>query len=103
MLKLVNMTAPLERTLTDALQVTEQGSYLALEPGVAQRFISKLKASAERFAQAGATPILLAPAALRSSIYNFTERFIPGYVVISHQEIGPSTKVQSVGVIGFEE
>ncbi|MCB0344659.1 MAG: flagellar biosynthesis protein FlhA [Bdellovibrionales bacterium] len=102
-LKLVNMTAPLERTLTDALQVTEQGSYLALEPGVAQRFISKLKASAERFAQAGATPILLAPAALRSSIYNFTERFIPGYVVISHQEIGPSTKVQSVGVIGFEE
>ena len=102
-LSLVSMTPSLERALNDALHVTEQGSYLALEPTVAQRFITRLKGSAERFAQRGLTPVLLAPSALRAAIYSFTERFIPGFAVLSHQEITPSTKVQSLGVVGLEE
>jgi flagellar biosynthesis protein FlhA len=97
------MTPSLERTLADALQITEQGSYLALEPSNAQRLIGKLKSKAERFAQMGASPILLAPAALRSALFAFTERFIPGFAILSHQEIMPSTKVQSLGVVGIDE
>jgi flagellar biosynthesis protein FlhA len=102
-LKLVSLTPTLERELSDALQVTEQGSYLALEPSVAQTLLGKLKATAERFGQFGSTPVLLAPATLRSAIFSFTERFIPGFVVLSHQEISPSTKVQSLGVIAIEQ
>jgi len=102
-LPLVSMTPSVERTLGDALQVTEQGSYLALEPSTAQRLITKLRASAERFAQMGQTPVLLAPAALRSALFAFTERFIPGFIVLSHQEISPTTRVQSLGVVTLEE
>jgi flagellar biosynthesis protein FlhA len=103
LLTLVSMSPTTERALGDALQMTEQGTYLALEPSTAQRFITKLKVAAERFAQAGATPILLAPAAMRSAMYAFTERFIPGFVILSHQEISPTTKVQSLGVVSIEE
>lgn len=102
-LTLVSMTPSLERTLTDGLQMTESGSYVAIEPSQAQKLISKLKVAAERFAQMGSTPVLLAPAALRAALYSFTERFIPGYAVLAHQEISPSTRVQSVGVIGFDD
>lgn len=102
-LTLMSMTPALERTLADALQVYEQGSYLALEPPVAQRLITKLKTKMERFAQLGATPVLLAPAALRSSLYSFCERFAPGVVVLAHQEITPTTRVQSLGAVGIEE
>ncbi|MCC6932442.1 MAG: flagellar biosynthesis protein FlhA [Deltaproteobacteria bacterium] len=102
-LSLVSMSPGLERALNDSLHVTDQGSYLALEPNVAQRFITKLKGAAEKFAQRGMTPVLLAPSALRSALYAFTERFIPGYAVLSHQEISPSTRVQSLGVVGIEE
>lgn len=101
-LKLISLSPTLERMLNDALQVTDQGSYLALEPGLAQRLLAHLKKVAERFSQAGSTPILLAPATLRSGLFAFTERFIPGFTVLSHQEISPSTKVQSLGVIAIE-
>ncbi len=102
-LSLVSMTPTIERALGDALQVTDQGSYLALEPVSAQKLLNKLKALAEKFAQAGKTPVLLAPAVLRPALFGFIERFIPGYVVLSHQEISPSTKVQSFGVVAIDE
>jgi len=103
LLSLVSMAPSVERALADSLQVTDQGSYLALDPATAQRLINKLKTLAERFAQTGATPLLLAPAALRPALYGFAERFIPGYAVLSHQEIAPSAKVQALGVVAFDE
>lgn len=102
-LSLVSLTPSLERALSDSLQVSENGSFLALEPISAQKFISGLKNLAERFAQTGSAPILLAPNSLRSAIYSFTERFIPGYTILSHQEISPNTRVQSLGVVGIEK
>ena len=102
-LSLISLNPGLERTLSDALQHSDQGSYLALEPTVAQRLLSHLKSSAERFGQMGASPVLLAPSMLRSALFSFTERFIPGFVVLSHQEISPSTKVQSLGVIAIDK
>ncbi len=102
-LSLISLTPALERALSDALQVSEQGSYLALEPTLAQRLISNLKAATERFAQVGSSPVLLAPAAIRGAMYSFCERFIPGFTVLSHQEISPSTRVQSLGVVAIEQ
>ncbi|MCC6954703.1 MAG: flagellar biosynthesis protein FlhA [Deltaproteobacteria bacterium] len=102
-LTLVSMTPVVERLLNDSLQVTENGSYLAMEPSVAQRLIAKFKAASERFNNMGYTPVLLAPAGLRAACYSFLERFVPGFAVLAHQEISPSTKVQSLGVITLED
>lgn len=102
-LPLVNMTATLEREMSEALQQTDEGSFLALEPGVAQMFISKLGRVSEKFGEIGQTPLLLAPSHLRAAVFNFVDRFAPGYGVISHNEIAPNTKVQSLGVIGLDE
>lgn len=101
-LTLISLNPSLERSLNDALQVTDQGSYLALEPTFAQTLISHLKGGAERFIKHGVTPVVLAPAALRSALASFCERFCPGFIVLSHQEITPSTKVQSLGTIAIE-
>jgi len=30
------------------------------------------------------------------------ERFVPGFAVMSHQEIAPNTRVQSLGVVNLE-
>ena len=102
-LTLTSMSPVVERVLHDSLQVTEQGSYFGLEPSVAQLLLGKLKVAAERFAQAGKTPVLLVAAPLRPAMFSFCEKFIPGYVVLSHQEITPSTRVQSLGVVDIEE
>lgn len=101
-LKLVNINPSLERILNESLQVTDQGSYLALEPSFAHNLISKLKPHAEKFGHLGVSPILLASGSLRAPLFSFTERFIPGFVVLSHQEISPSTRVQAIGTLGLD-
>jgi flagellar biosynthesis protein FlhA len=101
-LKLVNINPGLERILNESLQVSDNGSYLALEPSFAHKLISKLKPHGDKFGQLGLTPVLLAPSQLRAALFSFTERFIPGFVVLSHQEISPATKVQSIGTLGLE-
>jgi flagellar biosynthesis protein FlhA len=101
-LRLININPALERILNESLQSTEQGSYLALEPGFAHTLISKLSPLAEKFAMAGTTPVLLAPSQLRSSLFSFIERFVPGFTVLSHQEISPTTKVQALGTLALD-
>ncbi len=102
-LPLVNLTAGLEREMGEALQQTDEGSFLALEPGIAQMIINKLARASEKFGEIGQTPVLLAPAHLRPAVFNFVDRFAPGYAVISHNEVAPNTKVQSLGVIGLDD
>lgn len=100
-LPLVSLTPALERTISDALQQTDEGSFLALEPGTAQIIINKLAASAEKFGEIGQTPVLLAPGHLRPAVFNFVNRFAPGYAVVSHHEVAANTRVQSLGVLGI--
>jgi flagellar biosynthesis protein FlhA len=102
-LPLVSMTTSLERLMGEAIQHTDEGSFLALEPSVAQVMINKLARAAERFGEVGQTPVLLAPGHLRAAVFNFVDRFAPGYAVISHHEIAANTKVQSLGVIGIDD
>lgn len=101
-LSIVSLNGSLERQLADAVQQTDEGSYLAVEPALGQALISRLSKNAEKFMEIGATPIILAPTHLRSALFHFVERFVPGYAVISHQEVTPNTKVQSLGVIGID-
>jgi len=102
-LPLVSLSPAVERMLNDALQQTDEGSFLALEPGNAQVLINKLARAAEKFGELGQTPVLLAPGHLRPAVFHFVDRFAPGYAVLSHHEVAPNTKVQSLGVVSIGE
>lgn len=101
-LPIASINPALERALADAVQQTDEGSYLALEPGVAQLLITRLSKLAEKFGEAGQTPLILAPAHLRAALFHFVERFVPGMAVITHHEIAANTKVHSLGVVSVE-
>ncbi len=101
-LALTSLTPGLERALSEAIQQTDEGSYLALEPSIAQTLINRLGRIAEKFAEMGQTPLVLAPGHLRAALASFIDRFVPGMHVICHQEIVSNTKVQSLGVISIE-
>lgn len=102
-LPLTSFTPTVERALSEAVQQTDEGTFLALEPGYAQQLINRLSRAAEKFMELGQTPLILAPTHLRAALFNFVQRFVPGFAVISHQEIAPNTKVQSLGVISIED
>lgn len=100
-LPLASLHPVLERELAHAVQHTDEGSFLALEPGQAQLLINRLNLASERFIELGQTPVILAPTHMRPALFHFVERFVPGYAVISHQEVAPNTRVQSLGVISL--
>jgi flagellar biosynthesis protein FlhA len=99
MLPLVSLAPSIERALAEAVQQSDEGTYLSMEPGFAQQLINRLSKSSEKFMELGQTPLVLAPAHIRPALARFLERFVPGCAVISHQEIAANTRVQSLGVI----
>ena len=97
---LTTIDARLEKTLTDAITHTEQGSYLAIDPGLAQKVISAVEKTIQRFNEVGARPILLTSPLVRGHLKRFLDKFIPGVAVLSHNEIDPKAKIYSIGTVG---
>jgi flagellar biosynthesis protein FlhA len=102
-LPLASLNGTVEKVLNEAVQHTDEGSYLALEPSIAQRLINRLTQVSEKFMERGLTPVILAPGHVRAALAHFIDRFTPGISVISHQEIAPNTRVQSLGVVAIDE
>jgi flagellar biosynthesis protein FlhA len=89
----------MEEMLTDAVQLSDQGSYLAMEPAAAQRLLNNIRQMSEKFEQMGTTPVILASPNIRRHVKRLTERFIPNMAVLSHNEIPPHVKIQSIGMV----
>jgi len=96
-LEVMTFDREVETHIQEALHTTEQGAYLALEPGFAQELINSLNQSLQNFA--GATPVLLCTPTIRLHVKRLTERYLPGLAIISHNEIAPHLKVRSVGTV----
>ena len=95
----LSMDREVEETIADAVQLSEQGSYLAIEPNVAQRILAVIRRNAEQFDSTGSLPVLMASPTIRRHVKKLTERFMPNLAVISHNEIPPNIKIQSLGVV----
>lgn len=96
-LEVMTFDRDVETRIQEALHTTEQGSYLALEPGFAQSLINSLTQTLQNMA--GATPVLLCTPTIRLHVKRLTERYLPSLAIISHNEIAPHLKVRSVGTV----
>ena len=96
---ILTLDRDVEETIADAVQMSEQGSYLAIEPNTAQSIILAIRKGVEKFDQTGTTPVIIASPGIRRHMKKLTERFMPNLAVISHNEIPPSIKIQSIGVV----
>ncbi len=98
---LVTLDRHVEDLVADAIQPSDQGSYLALEPAVAQQVITVIRSMSDRFAMSGAQPVLLASPTIRRHVRKLIERFVPHMAVLSHNEIPQNVKIQSLGVVSI--
>ncbi len=100
-LYLVTLDREVEEMMADAIHPSDQGSYLAIEPGTAQNLVTAIRNMSERFGMYGAQPVLLASPTVRRHARKLIERFIPHMAVLSHNEIPQSVKIKSLGVVGL--
>jgi flagellar biosynthesis protein FlhA len=102
-LNLLILEKSLEEKLINSLQPSDQGTYLALDLAFSQRLIEKVGNEAKRAMLQNIQPVILVHPVLRGKLRRFLERYIQGITVISHNEIPPQIKIQSVGVIKLNE
>ncbi len=98
-LSVLTLDPGLEELLRDSVQQSEFGSYLALDPGTAQSMIDKLVAQYDSLTRSGRVPVVLSAPVLRIYLKRLLERFIPGLVVLSYNEIESGVDIEVIGMV----
>jgi flagellar biosynthesis protein FlhA len=89
----------LESTISDALQQTDQGSFLSLDPSVAQKMMNNLTASFEKMSSLNYQPVVMCSAQIRYHVKRLVDRFIPRVIVLSYDEILSNVEIQSLDML----
>ena len=98
-LPVLTLATRTEDILRESIRQTEQGAYLSLEPNLAQRLLEAIEETAEKISNEGYQPIIITTAALRRHLRQLVERFMPQVLILSHNELTTTTKIQSLGSI----
>ncbi len=100
-LKVITAGASVEKRIADAIQRTEQGTYLALDPESSQKIYEAVLEQVKRVQQSGVQPIVLTSPAIRMYLRQLLGRYLPDLPVLSYNELEPDIEVQSVGVVNI--
>ncbi|MEB3187165.1 MAG: flagellar biosynthesis protein FlhA [bacterium] len=99
-LSVITIDPALEQTLAGAIQMTDQGAFVALEPGIATRVLRGVTEVMERVMGQGGQPVVLCSSKVRLVFRRLIERRFPTLMVMSYNEVVPAqTEVRSLGVI----
>ncbi|MBN2299321.1 MAG: flagellar biosynthesis protein FlhA [Deltaproteobacteria bacterium] len=85
--------------ISNSIQHTEHGSYLALDPDKSQKILMTLNKEVRNVGKQGLVPILLTSPLSRTYMKRLTERYMPDLVVLSHNEIPPDVTIKNMGMV----
>jgi flagellar biosynthesis protein FlhA len=91
----------LEHALLEALRPGEAGSYLALDPEIAERLLAEVASSVSAAEQQGRQPVLVCAAPIRPALKRLVRNVNPGLAVLSYPEIGRQLELESMGVVSL--
>ncbi len=97
----LTMDHSVEELIQNAIQHREHGSFLALDPQVAQKILDSITNLVSRFS-GGQQPALLVTPQIRPHVRRLTERYFPTLSVLSHNEIAPNVKIKSIGTVTID-
>jgi flagellar biosynthesis protein FlhA len=89
----------METTLSAALQQTEHGSFMAIDPGLTEEIINLLTQELAKFTSSNYQPVILCSAAIRPHFKKFIDRFSPDLVILSYDEILPNIEIKSLSTL----
>lgn len=100
-LKVITVGPNLEKKISESVQQSEQGSYLALDPASTQTIYQRLSEQINRLLQSGQQPIVLTSPTIRMYLRQVIERTMQDIPVLSYSELEPNIEIQSVGVVNL--
>lgn len=100
-LRVLTAGAGLEKAISERVEQSEQGSYLAMDPETSQRIFQSMSAEVSKMINSGQQPIILSSPAIRMYLRQLVERMMPDIPVLSYSELEPNVEVQSVGMVNI--
>ncbi len=98
-LKLITMSQNVEDILIKGIQKTEHGSYLSVDPNIADSIISSIKKEAEKAMSKNIQPILLTTPLIRRHLRKMIEYFVPSLMVLSQSELLSDIGFKAIGKV----
>jgi flagellar biosynthesis protein FlhA len=93
----------LETTISGALQQTEHGTFLSLDPPIAQQLMNNLAASLEKLSSLDYQPVVMCSSQIRQHVKRLVDRFMPRVTVLSYDEILSNVEIQSLDVLELND
>ncbi len=100
-LPVITLDSKVENLIQNSIQHREHGSFLALDPQVAQKILDSLSTLISSFG-GGQQPVLLVIPQIRPHVRRLIERYFPSLAVLSHNEITANIKIKSIGTVTID-
>ena len=98
-LGLITLDRHIEESIAAGILQTDQGQQLSLEPDFVRKLIAELNQWVVEALQTSSTAVILCSPMIRHHLKTLVDRFIPGVIVLSHNEITPNVNVKSLGTV----
>ena len=98
-ISVVMLSPEIEDHINNSIQHTEHESYLIADPNLIQRLVSNLQKFMNTFTTRGLQPIIVCSPKTRIHLKKVLERFFPGIIVLSHNEITHDVNINSLGMV----
>jgi flagellar biosynthesis protein FlhA len=89
----------LEESLGNAVEQSDQGNYLSLDPHRVQNLIVAITNKAQVLLQKGKEPVLVTSPMIRKPLKELTYRAFPQLTVLSFSELSPDVNLQVLGTV----
>ncbi len=101
-LQVVTLDRQLEEILTKNIKRTEHGSYLALDPVMAQQIVQAVTGQVEKLLAVNTQPVVMTTPTLRRHFRKLIEPSLPMVFVISHAEIADEINLKASGKVSLK-
>lgn len=98
-ISVLTLSTQIEDFIRESIQKTEHGTYLNLEPNLAQKIIESIQQAVERITNEGHQPVILCSPVVRRHVRHLLERFLSHVIILSNNELGSQTKIKSLGTV----
>lgn len=99
LLPIISLAPAVENMFQESIKRTEQGTYLAMEPGLAHRIIQSINKASEKGIVSEGQAVLLTSPVVRQHLAQLLARFLPTLPVISQAEIPADIRLESVAMV----
>jgi flagellar biosynthesis protein FlhA len=100
-LPILTLEPIIEHSLAEAIRPSDNGTYLALDPSIAEQLALAIGREADAAEMRGVEPVLVCAAQLRPALKRLLRAAAPRLPVLAYTELGSQLELDTIGVVNL--